>query len=298
MSNKTSKEFKIGVAGLVAIAVLYLGINFLKGINTLSQGKVYYIEFANAKELANSSPVYADGYQVGIVRSIDYNYNEPGHVVVAVDVDSKLRIPKGSSAELVSAVLGGCTMNLLLATNPRESYAEGDTIMGDNGKGLMAKAGDMIPQMESVVAHVDSLVVAMNTLVNNPALPTILEGAAQLTENLNHSTQQLNHLMQHDLPTVIETYNQVGENAVKMTEKVNALELEKTLAELNSTLASLNETMAKLNTDDNSLGLLLNDTALYSNINSTIRSADDLLIDLKERPKRYVHFSVFGKKDK
>lgn len=298
MSSKTSKEFKIGTAGLVAIAVLYLGINFLKGINTLSKGKVYYVEFANAKELAKSSPVYADGYQVGIVRSIDYNYTNPGHVVVGVDVDADLRIPKGSSAELVSAMLGGCTMNLLLANNPRERVEEGDTIQGNNDKGLMAKAGEMLPQMESIVAHVDSLVLAMNMLVCNPDLPVILNNAALLTASLNRSTEQLNKLMQNDLPTVMKTYNQVGENAIAMTDKLNALQLERTVEELNSTLASLNATVARLNESDNSLGLLLNDTSLYQNLNATVRSADNLLIDLKEHPKRYVHFSLFGKKDK
>ena len=298
MNKNLSKEFKVGIAGILAVAVLYFGINFLKGINSFSKGSVYYIEFADAKELAVSSPVYADGYQVGIVRSIGYDYHNPGHVVVGVDVEADLRIPLGSSAELVSAVLGGCTMKLLLANNPRERVAAGDTIQGSNDKGLMSKAGEMLPQVESVVAHVDSLVLAINSLVANPNLPVIISNVNTLTENLNRSTTRLEQLLAKDLPTVLATYNKVGEGAAALTDSLGALELQRTVAELNSTLANLKTTTEKLNSTDNSMGLLLNDTALYGNLNSTVRSADQLLIDFKEHPKRYIHFSVFGKKDK
>ena len=165
-------EVKIGITGVVAIVALFLGIKFLKGANLFSSSEKYYISFSNTKGLTKSSAVYADGYKVGIVSDIHYDYNHPGEVVVEIDTEKGLRIPKGSSAQLDEALLGGCTLNMLLATNLREAYHPGDTIKGSDVSGLMAKVGGMVPQLEEVVAKVDTLVATLNTLLSNPNLPS------------------------------------------------------------------------------------------------------------------------------
>ena len=291
-------EVKIGITGVIAIVALFLGIKFLKGVNLFSTSETYYIVFSNTKGLTKSSAVYADGYKVGIVSGINYDFRHPGKVVVEISTDKGLRIPKGSSAQLDEAVLGGCTLNMLLATNLREAYQPGDTIVGSDVSGLMAKVGGMVPQLEEVVAKVDTLVATLNTLLSNPNLPLIIQNAELITENLNKSTQQLNTLLRNDIPQMTSTFTKAGENVTTLTDKMNQLDLQATLENVNQTISSVHDMMEQMQSPKGTLGKLMNDPSIYDNLNHTVQSADSLVSDLKAHPKRYVHFSVFGKKDK
>lgn len=290
-------EVKIGFVGVIALVALFLGINFLKGVNLFSTSEKYYITFANAKGLTKSSAVYADGYKVGIVSNIKYDFNHLGEVIVEISTDKGLRIPKGSSAQLDEAILGGCTLNLLLATNPTEAYHSGDTIKGNDVNGLMAKVGDMVPQLEQVVAKVDTLVATLNTLVSNPNLPLIIQNAELVTENLNKSSEQLNTLLRNDIPKLTGTFTKAGENVTMLTDKMNQLDLQATLDNVNQTISSVHATMEQIKSPEGTLGKLMTDPSVYDNLNHTVQSADSLVTDLKAHPKRYVHFSVFGKKE-
>ncbi|MBR1498167.1 MAG: MCE family protein [Bacteroidaceae bacterium] len=291
-------EVKIGLTGVIALVALYLGINFLKGVNLFKSNEVYYITFSNTKGLAKSSAVYADGFKVGIVSDITYDYQHPGEVVVEVSADKGLRIPKGSSAQLDEAVLGGCTLNMLLATNLTEAYHPGDTIRGNDVSGLMAKVGGMVPQLEQVVAKVDTLVATLNLLLSNPNLPLIIQNAELVTENLNKSTEQLNTLLRNDIPKMTGTFTRAGENVAQLTDKMNQLDLQATLDSVNQTISSVHSMMEQIQNPNGTLGKLMSDPSVYDNLNHTVQSADSLVTDLKAHPKRYVHFSVFGKKDK
>ena len=291
-------EVKIGITGVVALVALFLGINFLKGVNLFSTSEKYYISFANTKGLTKSSAVYADGYKVGIVSDINYDFRHPGKVVVEISTDKGLRIPKGSSAQLDEAVLGGCTLNMLLATNLTEAYHPGDTIEGSDVSGLMAKVGGMVPQLEEVVAKVDTLVATLNALVSNPNLPLIIQNAELITENLNKSSEQLNTLLRNDIPQLTGTFTKAGENVTTLTDKMNQLNLQATLDNVNQTINSVHDMMEQIQSPKGTLGKLMNDPSVYDNLNHTVQSADSLVSDLKAHPKRYVHFSVFGKKEK
>lgn len=293
-----TKEVKIGLTGIVALALLFVGINFLKGINLFQSSQCYYVTFKNAKGLAKSSPVYADGYSIGIVSNILYDYNAPGRVLVEIRVDDALRVPKGSSAELVSEMLGGCTMNLLLANNPRERCEPGDTLVGQDNSGLMDQAATLVPQVEQILGKVDTLLTTLNRLTADPNLPLILQNAQLISQNLTQSTEELNRLLDKDLPQLSQTFNTAGAQIVELTGHLNQLDLQGTLQRVDHTLDNVGLLTDKINRTDNSIGLLLNDTLLYSNLNTTVGSANLLLQDLKEHPKRYVHFSLFGKKDK
>lgn len=290
-------EVKIGITGVVAIVALFLGINFLKGVNLFSSSEKYYIVFSNTKGLTKSSSVYADGYKVGIVSDIDYDFRHPGKVVVEISTDKGLRIPKGSSAQLDEAVLGGCTLNMLLATNLREAYHPGDTIEGSDVNGLMAKVGGMVPQLEEVVAKVDTLVTTLNTLLSNPNLPLIIQNAELITENLNKSTNQLNTLLRNDIPQMTGTFTKAGENVATLTDKMNQLDIQATLESVNQTIGSVHNMIEQMQSPNGTLGKLMNDLSVFDNLNHTVQSADSLVSDLKAHPKRYVHFSVFGKKE-
>lgn len=290
------KEVKIGITGIIALVILFLGINFLKGTNLFSSTTKYYIQFSNAKGLTKSSNVYADGYNVGVVSDIIYDYEHPGKVLVEISTDKGLRIPKGSSAKLDEAVLGGCTLNMLLTTNLTDAYHPGDTIPGSDTQGMMAKAASMMPQVELVIARVDTLIATLNKLTSDPNLPLIIQNAELLTENLNKSAQELNRLLANDVPQLTGTFNRVGENAVTLTEHLNSLNLQATMDSVNMTISSVHQMMNQIQSPEGTLGLLMKDPGLYNNLNHTVQSADSLVTDLKAHPKRYVHFSVFGKK--
>jgi len=295
---KFSKEAKIGLTGIVAIIILYLGVTFLKGMSLFGTNDKYYISFQNAKGLTNSSSVFADGYQIGVVSNINYDYNKPGEVVIEISVDNDVRIPQGTTAELAEGMLGGCTLNMTMGTNPKVAIQPGDTIKGSDASGLMAKAEQMLPQVEKVMQHVDSLILTLNKVAGDPKIQQTLANAEALTDNLNKSTEQLNLLLNKQLPTLITTYDAAGKNIEKLTGNLAELNMQQTLAHVNNTIDDVQELIKLLQNPDGNLGLLLGDTLLYHNLNTTIGSANNLLLDLQENPKRYVHFSVFGKKDK
>ena len=291
------KEVKIGITGIIALVVLFLGINFLKGVNLFSSTNKYYIQFGNAKGLSKSSNVYADGYNVGVVSDIIYDYEHPGTVLVEVTTNKDLRIPKGSSAKLDEAVLGGCTLNMLLTTNLTDAYHPGDTIPGSDTQGMMAKAASMMPQIEQIVAHVDTLIATLNRLTSDPNLPMIIRNAELVSENLVRSSEELNRLLANDVPQLTTTFNRVGENAITLTDRLNSLNLQATMDSVNMTISSVHQMMDQIQSPEGTLGLLMKDPSLYNNLNHTVQSADSLVTDLKAHPKRYVHFSVFGKKN-
>ena len=290
-----TKEIKIGLTGVVALIVLFIGINFLKGINLFKASNTYYIEFADIKGLAKSSPVFSNGFRIGTVNDIIYNYQDPGKLLIQISVNENMRIPKGSTARLDVAVLGGCDLHLDLSKNT-EFHQVGDTIKGDDKKGLMDKAGDMVPQMEQIIGKVDTLLTTLNALIANPNLTGILNDAKGITANLNETSVQLNDLMKNDLPQLTDKLNTVGSNVVTLTNNLNQIDLQAAMSKVDTTLNYIQLMSEKMNRKDNSLGLLLNDSSLYNNLSQTAGSANNLLIDLKENPKRYVHFSLFGKK--
>lgn len=296
--KKMSKEVKIGITGVIAIAALFIGLNFLKGINLFKASNSYFIEFSDIKGLAKSSPVYANGYSIGIVHNILYDYKHSGRVVVEVSVDDNMRLPQGTSAKLVSEMLGGCNMHLILGPMENPALVPGDTIQGDDNKGLMDKAADMVPQMQQIIGKVDTLLTTLNLLAANPNLPAILADAKSITENLNKSTAQLNTLMANDVPQLTNKLNHIGDNVETLTAKLNELNIEGTMNKVDTTLNYVQLMTRKMNSKDNTMGLLLNDSSLYNNLSNTASSANKLVIDLKENPKRYVHFSLFGRKEK
>ncbi len=291
-----TKEVKIGLTGIVAIAALFIGLNFLKGINLFKSNNSYYIDFSDIKGLARSGPVMANGYKIGTVRDILYNYQNPGHVLVEISVDEKMRMPKGTKGTLVTEMLGGCNLNLVLGDLKNGLYAPGDTMMGDDSKGLMDKAADFIPQVKQIIGKVDTLVDALNTLAANPDLPRIMENAQGITANLNQSSRQLNSFLREDMPELTDKMNRIGDNFITLTDRMNTLDLQGSLDKVDATLNHVQLLTDKMNRKDNTLGLLLNDSSLYNNLSLTAGSANNLLIDLKENPKRYVHFSLFGRK--
>ena len=274
-----TKEVRIGIAGIAALCILVYGINYLKGINMFKPSSYFYVKFENVNGLTKSSPVFADGFRVGIVRDLYYDYTQPGKVVAEIDVNPELRIPKGSTAELAAEMLGGVKMNLLLANNPREKYQIGDTIPGVLNNGMMEKVATTMPQVEKMLPKLDSILASLNVILADPAIPATLHNVQDLTASMAATSRQLQTLMKDDIPQLTGKLNTIGDNFALISNNVKMV-------------------TDKLNQKDNTVGLLLNDPSLYNNLNATTANAASLLEDLKSHPKRYVHFSLFGKKDK
>lgn len=298
---KLTKEIKIALVAIVGILVMYFGINFLKGMNLFSTNNAYYMTFDDIQGLGASTPIYADGYKVGTVDGMEYDYKENGPIKVKVDINKDLRIPQGSKAEIVKDLMGNLQVNLLLANNPRERVEPGGVIPGAVNGGMMDKAANLIPVVEKMLPKLDSILTSVNALLADPALAASLHNVETITSNLTVSTCELNTLMaglNKQVPGMVRKANGVLDNTNRLTANLASLDVQGTLNKVNQTLESAHQFTEKLNSNQGSLGLLMNDTKLYDNLTSTMSHADSLVIDLKAHPKRYVHFSVFGRKDK
>jgi len=304
-----TKEIKIALTAIVAIVLLFIGINFLKGVNVFKSNNSFYVRFNNINGLAVSNPVYANGYPVGIVRAIDYDYSRTDNVVVDIELDKSMSVPRGTRAELESELMGGVKMSLILGNNPADNLKPGDTIVGGMHNGSMAKLEAMLPAIEQLMPKLDSILSNLNRLTADPALQQTLQNAAAMSANLKETTAVLNDLMKQQVPALVGHLNAASANAETVTAGLAQVDVAATMGKVNTTLDNVETLTANLKTTttflndklrsrDNTLGLFLNDRALYDHINSTMSHADSLMIDLKAHPKRYVHFSVFGKKDK
>lgn len=296
-----TKEVQIACVAIVALVVLYFGLNFLKGLNLFSNSNAYYLQFEDASGLSVSSPVYANGYKVGVVEEVKYDYMQPKKIVARVALDKQMRIPIGSQAEISSDLLGNLKINLVLTDNPLQFIAAGDTILGHAEKGMMGKVAEMVPAIEAMMPKLDSILTSLNTLLADPALANTLHNVEGMTANLNQTSADLRLLsasLGRNVPSMMVKADSVLGNTQQLTTNLAAIDVAAMTAKVNQTLANVEEMTRKLNSNEGTLGLLMRDATLYNNLSNTAADADSLLRDLKKHPKRYVHFSVFGKKDK
>ena len=296
-----TKEVQIALVAIVGLVLLFFGMQFLKGLSMLSNGNTYIVKFSDVSGLSASSPVYVNGVKVGTVESIDYDYARPDQILASVGLDEQLSLPQGTTAEIASDLLGNVKLQLHLGDMAGSRLAAGDTIMGGMQSGLMSKAADMVPQIEKMLPKLDSILASVNALLADPALSHSLHNVEGITASLSTTAIELNGLaasLHRQLPSIMGKADGVMANADTLTRSLNDLDLAATMAKVNQTLQNVEQMTAKLNSNDGTLGLLMRDASLYNNLNATMMHADSLMIDLKSHPKRYVHFSVFGKKDK
>ena len=301
MVKKYAKEIKLALTVLLAVVLVYYGINFLKGINIFKSYSKYYVLFHDVTGLEESNAVYVNGFPIGTVRKINYDYSNPGDIKVEIDVDNNMKFPQGSYAEIKSALLGGTTMNVVLGKSDKY-LSSGDSFSGAPEEGVMEQVKELSPSIGVIIPKLDSAITSLNVILSNPSINKTLGNAEYITSNLRTTTDCLNIMLAKDIPALMRRMNAVGENTEAFTAKLKDIDYEATLDNVNKTLLQVNSLTAsleeKINSKEGTLGLMLNDASLYNNLNSTMGSADNLLKDLQAHPKRYVHFSLFGKKDK
>ena len=293
------KEVKIAIAVIISMAFLFWGIEYLKGINLFKPVNFYYVHFKNVDGLTDSAPVTVNGYQVGQVREIIYDY-DTGNLRVLLSMDKSLRIPLKSEAVITSDVLGTAQIELNLSNN-KEYYKVGDELVGTSEAGLMDNvSNELLPSVAAIMPKIDSLLTNLNKVVSNPALNKSLNRLDNITANLEKSSRQLSVVMGHSVPGILDNVGGITKNIDAMTgdlkdvaASLKTLPLDSTMNYVNSTASNLKQITDKVNGTGSSIGLLLNDEGLYNHIDHTVLSLDSLFMDLKKNPKRYVTFKIF-----
>lgn len=294
MKSVFTKEAKIGLVAVVSLALLYLGINYLKGINLFQPANHYLVACTNVKGLTISSPVFVEGFKVGLVRDIIYDYAATDKITVEVSLADDMKVNEGSYVMIVNSFLGGGELHLHLNKYVSDYLKPGATMEGRMSSDMMQSVQDnILPQVELLLPKIDSILGGLQVLVNHPALAQSLNNIERTTNSLAISSRQLNQMLSKDVPVIMGDLKVITGNFSTVSSGLKNLDLVTTVNAVNATLDNLEKTTRQLNSKDNSVGLLLNDRALYDNLNSTTENASKLLLDLRQNPKRYVHFSVF-----
>ncbi len=298
MKKIFSKEVLIGIIAAASIAILVIGIDFLKGVNIFKPSNYYYATYTNVEGLAVSAPVTLNGFKVGLVREISYEYDNPGHVLVELSLDKELKLPVGTVAMLGTDLLG--TASIQLQPSSASTYHNvGDRLTGENKKGLMDNvATDMMPAVSRMISKIDTLLTSVNMLAADPALAASIRRLDAITANLEASTHKLNILI-GTLPPITENVNAITANLASassdvavISHRVKEMPLDSMADNINKITADLRDLTAKLGDKNSTLGKLMNDPSLYNNLNNTIASLDSLFVDIKKNPKRYISIKL------
>jgi len=294
MKKYFSHQVIIGIVAIFSLVVLFFGINYLKGVNLFKPTNHYYVKFKDVTELQKASPVYVDGFNIGVVTEIDYDYTNPGNILVLISLDKSMRIQSGSYVELATSLTAGASLHIILNNHVSTFHQIGDTLTGKKRIGALdAISTTVLPQIENIMPKIDSILTGLQTLVNHPALAQSLLTIQHTTANLERSTANLNRMLNGDVPVILNNFRTVSSDFTEVSSGLKSLDLTTAYNSLNTTLNNMENMSNRLNNDSSSLGLLLNNRTLYDNLNATTENASNLLLDLKQNPKRYVHFSIF-----
>ncbi|MCX2574248.1 MlaD family protein [Pedobacter sandarakinus] len=316
---KIKNETKVGILAAFAIALLIIGYNFLKGNSIFSSETTLFARYTSVDGLTVSKPVLINGYQIGRVAKLQL---EPGGTILAtLSINSKYDIPENSIAKLEGTDLLGSKAIVMSLGNSKKMAEDGFTLNANVEKGLMDQVQPVQKKAELIIGKMDSILSSVNSILNpnfqknvdksfnsiagtlaslettsrkvdglvgseSARIEAIFKNVEGITANLNNNNKKIS-----DILTNINT----------VTDKFAAANFKETLDNANNAINDLQSVIAGIKNGKGSLGLLLNDEKMYNNLNNASKNLDELMIDLKANPKRYVHFSVFGggnKKDK
>lgn len=327
---KHAREIKVGLLATVCIFLLIFGFNFLKGVNIFSPTNSYHGTFAHLHGLEEQAAVSIRGHQVGHVDKIHYDYTRDSAFTVDISINKDIALPQGTKMAIVSdGLLGGVVIDLLLphqspTTNDERPTTNDLTVSLSNGETLDGRGtnnqlpiekgsflpttfvpslmeslqGQLIAKISSAVENIDSLVAVVNTQLEGNHVQSALTNIDRVSGNLSVVSSDLKKLMNNQVPRIVNNADTAVANLNTVIADIKAADLQATVARVDNAVDNVNGLVVDVRSENGTLGQLIYNKSLYNHIDATVVSADSLIVDLKAHPKRYVHFSLFGKKDK
>ena len=318
---KVSNETKVGALTIIAITLIILGFNFLKGKTIFKSGTFIYAKYADTKGLIVSNPVFVNGYQVGTIFDIENNSTDLSQIVVSIKLNKVYQIPNNSVATIQDNPLGTNSISIVLG-NSKQYLKSEDTIttapaaslLGD----LMNTLSPLGEQTKKTITELQKVLKNINTVLNDQNMSNfeiILKNLSKTTENLNKSMESIESMLQKQNGSITQTANNLNSFTKNLTDnnkKINDIignldastkqikdaDLEKTIKEVHTAVKELSIMLNKLNNGDGTAAKILNDKEVYQQLQGTIKSINTLVDDVKTHPKRYINISILGKKDK
>lgn len=317
-----SREIRVGILVTAGIAVLYVGLNFLKGKNIFSSSRDYYAVFADVDQLMVSAPVQVNGFKVGIVDEVRFLSESSNQVLVRFLItEDNLSIPDDTEAHIVSDLLGTRTLELQLGQSGRKAET-GDTLASVIDRGITDEIKSaLMPlkvKIENLAGSVDTVLSGLNNVFNKKTQDGLVNSFESVNTSIlrfEHTVTEFDLLVTNErakLSRIFTNVESITENLKNNNEKLSSVfanidritddvaksNVKQTLEDLQKSAAGLKLIVEKTERGDGSIGKLINDDSLYTNLNKSSENLSKLLEDMKANPKRYVHFSVFGKGDK
>jgi phospholipid/cholesterol/gamma-HCH transport system substrate-binding protein len=311
---KINNETKVGLLSILALALLLLGFNFLKGKDIFNSSTKIHAIFDKLGPLEKSNLVKINGVSIGTVYDIEPTDRDISRVDVTISLSRDINIPTNSVAYISPGLVGSST--IIIEKGDAKTYLKsGDILNTRQDNGIF---GDLSSQVSPTLVKIRSSLDSLNAVFTN--INKLFDAGAkanlqQTIANLNMASSSLNKLMDVQRGPLATTLGNVNDitanfkknndsitailsNTRKFTQRLSALELEQTMDTLQVAISRMKSAIAKISSPDGTLGALINDRGLYNKIHDVVLSAEILLDDLRAHPKRYVNISVFGKKDK
>ncbi len=301
------KELKVGILVIVAVFLLMFGYNFLKGNNLFNASRTFYAIYENVEGLSPSAPVTINGYQVGTVTDIDFMTS--GELLVTMNLNNKFSFPRKSIAKIYGGgLIGGKSMQIQLDEDFSEMAKSGDTLQSEVEEGLLELVNDQLTPLKdnisNVVVQVDTLLKSINFILDietRDHLKTSIKSLDGTLASLNSSTSEIDLILKNnkdEINTSVKKFSETADNFSKLSDSLSKIEFNRIAQQVDVTLSNLKNISDQLNKGEGSLGKLLHDEQLYENVENATKEMEELMRDLKLNPKRYVHFSIFGKKNR
>lgn len=318
---RVSNETKVGALTVIAVTLIILGFNFLKGKTFFKSGTFIYAKYADTKGLIVSNPVFVNGFQVGTVFEIENMNDNLSELVVCIKLNQLYKIPKNSIATIQENPLGTNAINivpgkstLMIVSGDTIKTAPAASLLGD----FMNTLSPLGEQIKNTITSLEKVLGNINKTLddeNRQNFKVILENLSSTTVNLNKSLQSIEGMVNKQNGSISKTADNLNSftanlnqnnqkisniltNLDSTTKSIKDADLNKTIKDIQTALVALNTTINKLNNGNGTAAKLLNDPVMYTQLQSTIKSVNTLVDDIKVHPKRYVSISVFGKKDK
>lgn len=307
MSKLKSKEFIIGACVIVALTILFFGINYLKGINLFIPANFYTVEYTNVAGLETAAPVTIDGYKVGQVRDIEFDYAHPGKIKVTLALNKGLRLPEDSRAGIASSMLGGASIQILMGKSKKmlevgstiPSLEAGSDLMGTVTNEIVPRVVDILPTLDSLMVNLNATAQNINTLSSHPALYASVGRLDQITANVAALSASLRGTMGSQVPAVMNNavsittrLDSVTADLAELSLQLKQLPISGTMDNVYATTANLKTLSDNLNNPNGTLGMLMTDPELYRRLNQVSADIDSLIVDIKAHPKRYISIKL------